>query len=84
MYSLVRRLKKSPELATEYLKETEDQKKQGIIEEFHPFLEKAEVEKTHYLSHHAVVLQDVLTVKACAVFDGSAQCDPSLPSLNDI
>ena len=55
--SLVRRLKKSPELATEYSKVIEDQKKQGIIEEFNPFLEKAEVGKTHYLSHHAVIRQ---------------------------
>ena len=82
--SLVRRLKKSPELATEYSKVTEDQKKQGIIEEFNPFLEKAEVGKTHYLSHHAVICQDALTTKVRAVFDGSAQCGPGLPSLNDI
>ena len=80
--SLVRRLKKSPELATEYSKVIEDQKKQGIIEEFDPFLEKAEVGKTHYLSHHAVIHQDALATKVCVVFDGSAQCDPGLPSLN--
>ena len=79
--SLVRRLKKSSELATEYSKVIEDQKKQGIIEEFSPFLEKAEVGKTHYLSHHAVVRQYALTTKIRVVFDGSAQC---LPSLNDI
>ena len=48
--SLVRCLKKSPELATEYSKVIEDQKKQGIIEEFNPFWEKAEVGKTHYTS----------------------------------
>ena len=82
--SLVRRLKKSPELATEYSKVIEDQKKQGIIEEFNPFLEKAEVGKIHYLSHHAVIRQDALTTKVRVVFDGSAQCDPGLPSLNDI
>ena len=35
--SLVRLLKKSPELAIEYSKVTEDQKKQGIIEEFNLF-----------------------------------------------
>ena len=82
--SLVRCLKKSPELATEYSKVIEDQKKQGIIEEFNPFLEKAEVGKTHYFSHHAVIRQDALTTKVRVVFDGSAQCDPGLPSLNDI
>ena len=82
--SLVRHLKKSPELATEYSKVIEDQRKQGIIEEFNPFLEKAEVGKTHYLSHHAVIRQDALTTKVRVVFDGSAQCDPGLPSLNDI
>ena len=82
--SLVRRLKKSPELATEYSKLIEDQKKQGITEEFNPFLEKAEVGKIHYLRHHAVVRQDALTTKVRVVFDGSAQYDPGLPSLNDI
>ena len=82
--SLVRYLKKSPELAAEYSKVIEDQKKQGVIEEFNPFLEKAEVGKTHHLGHHAVVRQDALTTKVCVVFDGSAQCNPGLPSLNDI
>ena len=82
--SLVRHLKKSPELATEYSKVIEDQKKQSITEEFNPFLEKAEVGKTHYLSHHAVIRQDAYTTKVRVVFDGSAQCDPGLPSLNDI
>ena len=76
--SSVRHLKKSPYLATQYLKVIENQKKQRIIEEFNPFLEKAEVGKTHYLS------QDALTTKVCVVFDGSAQLDPGLPSLNDI
>ena len=47
-------------------------------------MEKAEVGKTHYLSHHAVLRQDALTTKVHVVFDGSAQCDPGLPSLNDI
>ena len=71
--SLVRHLKKSPELATEYLNVTEDQKKPGVIKEFNPFLEKAEVGKTHYLGHHAAVRQDALTTKVRVVFDGSAQ-----------
>ena len=82
--SLVRRPKKSPELATEYSKVIEDQKKQGITKEFNPFSEKAEVGKTHCLSHHAVIRQDALTTKVRVVFDGNAQCDPGLPSLNDM
>ena len=47
-------------------------------------MEKAEVGKTHYLSHHAVIRQDALTTKVRVVFDGSAQCYSGLPSLNDI
>ena len=84
MNSSVWRLKKSPELATEYLKVIEDKKKQDIIEEFNSFLERAEVGKTHDLNHHAVVRQDALTTRVRVIFDGSAQCDPALQSLNDI
>ena len=77
MNSLARRLEKIPELAAEYLKVIEDQKKQGIIEDFNPFLEKTEVGNTHYLSHHAVVHQNTLTTEVCVMFDSSAQCDPA-------
>ena len=70
--SLVLRLKKSPELTTEYLKIIEDKKKQDTTEEFNSFLERAEVGKSHDLSHHAIVREDALTTRVRVMFDGSA------------
>ena len=76
---LLKRLKHNPDVLFEYTSTIRDQLSQGIVEVIQPSEE--DVEKIHYLPHHAVVRHNKDTTKVRVVYDASARADG--PSLND-
>jgi hypothetical protein len=68
---LVSRLKKDPELLSEYNHIIQDQLQSGIVERV-PFNE-FDTTGAHYLTHHGVVRSEKETTKLRVVFDGSAK-----------
>ena len=75
--SLVRRLRKTPDVLREYDKVIKDQEQKGIVET----VNSEAVAKVHYLPHREVVRSDKQTTKLRIVFDASAKREG--PSLND-
>ena len=76
---LLKRLKHDPEILQAYDSTIRDQVRQGIVEPVQTVDE--DLEKVHYLPHHAVVRCEKETTKVRVVYDASARSDG--PSLND-
>ena len=78
--SLLKRLRQTPQLLTEYDAIIRDQLDKGMVEIVaQPTL--AVSDQVHYLPHHGVVRQDKATSKLRVVYDASARTTG--PSLND-
>lgn len=80
MKSQIKRLKREPEVLTEYDSIIKDQLSSGVIESVTE-LERAC--KVHYLPHQAVIRKDAETTKLRIVYDASAKEDKNETSLND-
>ena len=78
--SIVKRLKKQPEVFRGYNSVIEDQEGKGIIGRVDNST-IPEVGKVHYLPHHGVVHQQPLSTQLRVVFDASSKAAPYLPSL---
>ena len=79
---LLKKLKTTPKLLTDYNNIIQDQLQQGVVEPV-PEEEKSQAsDRIHYLPHHAVVREDKTTTKVRVVFDVSAKSNQQ-PSLND-
>ena len=78
--SVLKRLKKDPELLAEYNRIIEEQSSKGIISEVDPNAEIT-VGRLHYLPHHPVIRKDKQTTKVRIVYDASAKSTG--PSLNE-
>uniref|UniRef100_A0A1X7UQR4 DUF1758 domain-containing protein n=1 Tax=Amphimedon queenslandica TaxID=400682 RepID=A0A1X7UQR4_AMPQE len=78
LHGLLERLRKNPELLTEYNKVIQEQLSHGIVE---LASELPVGGKIHYLPHHAVIRRDKETTKVCVAYDASAQ-SRNKPSLN--
>lgn len=79
LLSLLKRLRQTPELLTEYEAIMKDQLYKGIIEAVE--MSSPITDRTHYLPHHGVVRKDKSTSKLRIVYDASARTTG--PSLND-
>ena len=78
--SLLKRLRQSPALLSDYDSVMKEQVKRGMVEE----VEEPHVrshDRIHYLPHHGVVRRDKATTKLRVVYDASARTTG--PSLND-
>ena len=76
--SVLKRLKRNPELLAEYNRIIEEQSSKGIISEVDPNAE-IKVGHLHYLPHHPVIRKDKQTTKVRIVYDASAKsAGPSL------
>ena len=78
--SVLKRLRRNPELFEEYNRIIEEQSSQGIISAVDSDA-PVEVGRLHYLPHHPVVREDKQTTKVRIVYDASAKSTG--PSLND-
>ena len=78
--SVLKRLKKTPELLQEYNHIIEEQSERGIVSDVDLNAPVA-VGKLHYLPHHPVIRADKDTTKVRIVYDAS--CKSTGPSLND-
>ena len=79
--SLLKRLKKDPELLQQLDQIIQDQLKEGIIEEVS---EDKVAGKEFYLPHKPVICQSAEGTKLRIVFDASARENDRSPSLNDV
>ncbi|XP_045026421.1 uncharacterized protein LOC123470314 [Daphnia magna] len=77
--SLLKRLKRTPELLSAYHKEIDQLRVQRFVEEADQNYEGLHT----YLSHHPVMRQDKKSTKIQPVFDGAAKSKYG-PSLNDV
>ena len=80
LIGLLKRLRQSPQLLSEYNSIVRDQTERGIVEVVSKST-PAISDRTHYLPHHCVVRQDKATSKLRIVYDASARSTG--PSLND-
>ena len=80
LMSLLKRLRQTPQLLTEYSTIIQDQLERGIIEVV-PQPSNLTNDQIHYLPHHGVVRQDKATSKLRIVYDASAKSTG--PSLNE-
>ena len=78
--SVLKRLRRNPELLTEYNRIIEEQSSKGIISEVDSNSE-IKVGRLHYLPHHPVIREDKQTTKVRIVYDASAKSTG--PSLNE-
>ena len=78
--NLVKKLKQTPSLLSEYNKIIQDQLDRGIVEIVDD-PSTIEGDKLHYLPHRGVVREDKVTSKLRIVYDASAKSNG--PSLND-
>ena len=78
--SVLKRLRRNPELFTEYNRIIEEQSSKGIISEVDSNSEIT-VGRLHYLPHHPVIREDKQTTKVRIVYDASAKSTG--PSLNE-
>ena len=76
----MQKLKRDPEILTEYDSIIKEQTKSGIVERV---TELENVGKVHYLPHHAVVRQNAKTTKVRVVYDASSRDGRKGVSLND-
>ncbi len=82
LMSLLKRLRQTSQLLTEYSTIIQDQLDKGIIELVsQPSLSLSNSDRVHYLPHHGVVRQDKSTSKLRIVYDASAKSTG--PSLNE-
>ena len=81
LLSLMKRLRKNPELFKEYDNIIKEQEKEGIIEQT-PENHTTVPGQVHYLPHHPVVREDKETSKVRIVYDASSK-QHGQPSLND-
>lgn len=78
--SVLKRLKRNPELLAEYNRIINKQSSKGIISEVDPNAE-IKVGRLHYLPHYPVIRKDKQTTKVRIVYDASAKSTG--PSLNE-
>ena len=78
--SLVRRLRRDPDMLKRYDDVIQDQLTKGIIEEAPPVQSS---HRLHYLPHHHVISPSSTTTKLRIVYDGSAKTTKSNNSLNE-
>ena len=78
--SVLKRLKRNPELLAEYNRIINKQSSKGIISEVDPNAE-IKVGRLHYLPHHPVIRKDKQTTKVRIVYDASTKSTG--PSLNE-
>ena len=84
--SLHYKLRKEPELLSEYDRIIQEQQKAGIIEKVsrdNDGKESGNIKGVHYSPHHAVIRKDRETTKVRIVYDGSAKASKDSLSLND-
>lgn len=80
LMGLLKRLRQTPQLLTEYHTIIQDQLDKGIVE-IVPQPSLSVSDRTHHLPHHAVVRRDKSTSKLRIVYDASAKSKG--PSLNE-
>ena len=80
LFNLLKRLRQTPEMLSQYDAIMRDQIKNNIVEVVESPC-NGPAGKTHYLPHHAVIREDKQTTKLRIVYDASAKSDG--PSLND-
>lgn len=80
--SLMKRLKKDPEVMKEYDRVIQEQIAEGIVE---PVAEgdNCSPGTVHYIPHQPVVRKESLSTKLRVVYDASAKASKSTPSLNE-
>ena len=78
--SLIRRLRRDPDMLKRYDDVIQDQLTKGIIEEAPPVQSS---HRLHYLPHHHVISPSSTTTKLRIVYDGSAKTTKSKNSLNE-
>ena len=78
--SVLKRLRRNPELLAEYSRTIDEQSSQEIISDVDPNA-PVQVGRLHYLAHHPVVREDKQTTKVRIVYDASAKSNG--PSLHD-
>ena len=76
LLSLLKRLRQTPQLLTEYSAIIQDQLDKVVHQP-----SRSNSDQTHYLPHHAVIRRDKSTTKLCIVYDASAKLTRS--SLNE-
>ena len=79
--SLLRKLRRNPDLYQDYDAVIKEYLDQGIVERVSDNVQPKE--KIFYISHKAVVRDQAESTKLRVVFDASAKQDDSSPSLND-
>ena len=80
--SLVKRLKREPEVFEQYDNVIRDQIQNNIIEIVDPEHDEVPEEKTHYLTHHCVLRNEAVSSKLQIVYNGSLRVGNN-PSLNN-
>ena len=81
LLSLLKRLKRDPDILREYNAIIQQQLKAGIVEVVESKNDLSS-DRIHYLPHHAVIRRDKETGKLCVVYDASAkEQGPSLTRL---
>ena len=78
--SLLRKLRKEPEILREYNSVIKDQLQAGIMERVY---ELEQAENVHYLPHQAVIRKEAETTNLRVVFDASSKEGKKGTSLND-
>ena len=81
MKGQLRKLKREPDILTEYDSIIKDQLAAGVIEKVAELEEASD--KVHYLPHHAVIRRDAETTKLRIVYDASSKATKNEISLND-
>ena len=79
MRGMLCRLRQNPAILERYDRTIKEQLEKGVIETVQ--IGGKDLERVHYLPHHAVVRSDKTTTKLCIVYDASAKSDG--PSLNE-
>ena len=80
LFNLLKRLRQTPHILTQYNEIIQEQIRRGIVEVVDPS-DIGSMGITHYLPHHAVIKEDKQTSKLRIVYDASARSNG--PSLND-
>ena len=81
MKGQLRKLKREPDILTEYDSIIKDQLAEGVIEKVAELEEASD--KVHYLPHHAVIRRDAETTKLRIVYDASSKATKTEISMND-
>ena len=82
--SLLKRMKQTPKLLTEYNETIQEQLEKRIIEKVDTKLQNLEkTPKKHYFPHHTVISPSEFTTKVRIVYDSSAKTKKDTKSLNE-